>query len=53
MRAERKAIRNRLDQMAEDEVLGFKTRAQVIAATKRGNARVAEIDERLNATATH
>jgi site-specific DNA recombinase len=33
--AERKAIRTRLGQMAEDEVLGLKTRAQVIAATKR------------------
>ncbi|WP_431726930.1 recombinase family protein [Verrucosispora sp. TAA-831] len=52
LRAERKAIRNRLDLMAEDEVLGLKTRAQVIAATKKGNARIAEIDELLNATVT-
>ncbi|MEV6922974.1 recombinase family protein [Dactylosporangium sp. NPDC051485] len=50
--AERKAIRNRLDQMAEDEVMGLKTRAQVIAATKRANARIAELDELLNATVT-
>ena len=50
--AERTAIRNRLEQMAEDEVLGLKTRAQVIAATKRGNARIGEIDELLNATVT-
>jgi DNA invertase Pin-like site-specific DNA recombinase len=50
--AERKAIRNRLDLMAEDEVLGLKTRAQVIAATKRANARIGEIDDLLNATAT-
>jgi site-specific DNA recombinase len=52
LRAERKAIRNRLEQMAEDEVLGLKTRAQVIAATKRGNGRIGEIDELLNASAT-
>lgn len=52
LRAERKAIGNRLDLMAEDEVLGLKTRAQVIAATKRGQARTAEIDELLNATVT-
>jgi hypothetical protein len=35
LRAERAAIRARLEQMAEDEVLGLKTRAQVVAATKR------------------
>jgi DNA invertase Pin-like site-specific DNA recombinase len=52
LRAERKAIRTRLELMAEDEVLGLKTRAQVIAATKRGNARIGEIDELLNASAT-
>ncbi|MDQ7905986.1 recombinase family protein [Phytohabitans sp. ZYX-F-186] len=52
LRAERTAIRQRLELMAEDEVLGLKTRAQVIAATKRGNARITEIDELLNATAT-
>jgi site-specific DNA recombinase len=33
-------------------VLGLKTRAQVIAATKRANARISEIDELLNATVT-
>ena len=52
LHAERKAIRNRLDVIAEDEALGLKTRAQVIAATKRGNARIAEIDELLNASVT-
>ena len=52
LRAERKAIRGRLERMAEDEVLGLKSRAQVIAATKRGNARIAEIDELLNASVT-
>jgi len=50
--AERKATRTRLEQMAEDEVLGLKTRAQVIAATKRADARIGEIDELLNATVT-
>jgi hypothetical protein len=41
---------NRLEQMAEGEVLGLKTRAQVIAATKRANARIG--DELLNTTVT-
>jgi hypothetical protein len=50
LHAEKKAIRTRLDKMAEDEVMGLKTRAQVIAATKRANARVEEIDELLNMT---
>ncbi|MEV0611242.1 hypothetical protein AB0I61_33335 [Polymorphospora rubra] len=44
--------RRRPGRMAEDEVLGLKTRAQVIAATKRGNARIAEIDEVSNASVT-
>jgi DNA invertase Pin-like site-specific DNA recombinase len=52
LRAERTAIRDRLNQMAEDEVLGLKTRAQVIAATRKGNARIAEIDELLNVAVT-
>jgi hypothetical protein len=52
LRAEKKAIRGRLDLMAEDEVLGLKTRAQVIAATKRANVRIEEIDDLLNATVT-
>ena len=52
LRAEKTAIRKRLDQMAEDEVLGLKTRAQVIAATKRANQRIGEIDELLNANVT-
>ena len=50
--AERKAIRNRLAQMAEDEVLGLKDRDRVIVATERGNACIGEIDELLNATVT-
>ena len=50
LRAERAAIRTRLNQMAEDEVMGLKTRAQVISATKRGMARMDEIDQLLNAT---
>ena len=33
-------------------MLGLKTRAQVIAATKRANQRIGEIDELLNASAT-
>jgi hypothetical protein len=36
--------------VAEDEVMGLKTRAQVIAATKRGTARMDEIDQLLNVT---
>lgn len=48
LRAERTAIRRRLGVMAEDEVLGLKTRDQVIAATRRGHARIAEIDDLLN-----
>ena len=52
LRAEKKAIRRRLEQMAEDEVLGLKERAQVIAATRRANARIGEIDELLNSNVT-
>jgi hypothetical protein len=52
LRAERTAIRRRLELMAEDEVLGLKTRAQVIAATRRGHARIAEIDDALNVNVT-
>ncbi|XVU24179.1 recombinase family protein [Actinoplanes sp. CA-054009] len=48
LRAERKAIRERLEQIAGDEALGLKSRAQVNAATKRGNARIDEIDGLLN-----
>jgi DNA invertase Pin-like site-specific DNA recombinase len=50
LRAERTAIRTRLDLMADDEALGLKTRSQVISATKRGMARIDEIDQLLNAT---
>lgn len=49
--SERAAIRTRLKQMAEDEVLGLKTRDQVIAATRRAQARINEIDELLHVTA--
>jgi hypothetical protein len=49
LRAERAAITGRLEQMAVDEVLGLKTRAQVNAATGRGRARIAEIDAALHA----
>lgn len=47
LRAEAKGIRNRLDVMAGDEALGLKTRSQVIAATRKGKARIAEIDQQL------
>jgi DNA invertase Pin-like site-specific DNA recombinase len=50
LRADRAAIRARLDQMAEDEVLGLKTRSQVIKATKAGIARIDEIDQLLTST---
>jgi hypothetical protein len=36
---------NRWEQTTRAEALGLKARAQVIAATKQGNARVVEIDE--------
>jgi hypothetical protein len=47
LRAERAAIGRRLAAMAEDEVLGLKTREQVIAATRTGRARVQAIDVEL------
>ncbi|HEX6682298.1 MAG TPA: recombinase family protein [Candidatus Limnocylindrales bacterium] len=52
LHAERKAIRHRLEQMAEDEVLGLKTRDQVIAATRKATSRINEIDELLNTSVT-
>lgn len=50
LRAERKAIRARLESMAEEEVLGRRTAGQVAAATRVATARIAEIDELLNLT---
>jgi hypothetical protein len=50
LRAERMAIRTRLETMAEEEVLGKRTAAQVAAATRVATARIAEIDELLNLT---
>jgi hypothetical protein len=52
LRDERSAIRARLEQFAVDEVLGNRNHAQVTAATRAGNARIEEIDNLLNATAT-
>jgi DNA invertase Pin-like site-specific DNA recombinase len=50
LRAERAAIRARLDRLAADEVLGLRTAAQVTAATRAGTTRIREIDELLNAS---
>jgi site-specific DNA recombinase len=50
LRTEKAAIRTRLEQIAEDEVLGLKTRAQVIAATRKAKARIEEIDQELTAS---
>jgi site-specific DNA recombinase len=50
LRAERAAIDSRLEQMAQDEVLGLKKRSQVIAATQVGNQRIEEIDQLLSTT---
>jgi hypothetical protein len=52
LRAERAAIKDALKRMAADEVLGRRTAEQVTAATQAGMARVAEIDEQLNANVT-
>ena len=52
LRGERDAIRARLERMAEDEVLGKRTAGQVAAATRVGKARIAEIEELLNANVT-
>jgi DNA invertase Pin-like site-specific DNA recombinase len=50
LRAERAAIRTRLERLAVDEVLGKRTPGQVAAATRAGMTRINEIDELLNAT---
>ncbi|GAA3103999.1 DNA invertase Pin-like site-specific DNA recombinase [Kribbella aluminosa] len=50
LRSERTGIRDALDQLAADEVLKLRTRRQVQAGTKAGMARIAEIDEALNAS---
>jgi site-specific DNA recombinase len=52
LRAERAAIGARLERYAVDEVLGSRTAGQVAAATRAGTARIAEIDELLNASVT-
>ena len=46
------AIRRNLDEMAADRALGLVTRTQMIAATERGNARLAEITADLAASAS-
>jgi DNA invertase Pin-like site-specific DNA recombinase len=51
LRAEAAAIRGNLDVIAGDEALGLKSRSQVLAATRRGNARLAEIAAELAAAA--
>jgi site-specific DNA recombinase len=50
LRAERAAISTRLERFAVEEVLGNRTPGQVAAATRVGTARIAEIDELLNAS---
>jgi hypothetical protein len=52
LRAERAAITATLERYAVDEVLGNRTPGQVAAATRAGMARIAEIDETLNASVT-
>jgi hypothetical protein len=43
LRAEAAAIRRNLDEMGADRALGLVTRSQLLAATERGTARLAEI----------
>jgi site-specific DNA recombinase len=43
LRAEAAAIRGNLEEMAADRALGLVTRAQLLAATERGNARLEDI----------
>jgi DNA invertase Pin-like site-specific DNA recombinase len=43
LRAEAAAIRRNLDEMGADRALGLVSRSQMLAATERGNARLAEI----------
>lgn len=47
LRDEAAAIRRNLDEMAADRALGIVTRSQLIAATKRGNLRLTEIETAL------
>ncbi|GAA0744582.1 hypothetical protein GCM10010199_72990 [Dactylosporangium roseum] len=49
LRAERKAIRKNLDEMAADKALGLIDRGQLIAATAAGQARLTEIERELQA----
>lgn len=46
------SIRRNLDELAADRALGLVTREQMIAATKRGGDRLAEIEARLAASAS-
>ncbi len=48
LREEAAAIRRNLEEMAADRALGLITRVQMIAATDRGNARLAEIEAQLD-----
>jgi site-specific DNA recombinase len=43
LRAQAAAIRRNLDEMSADRALGLVSRSQMLAATERGNARLAEI----------
>lgn len=49
LRAEADAIRVRLNEMAEDRVNGLITKAQMLTATAKGNARLADIEQTLQA----
>jgi site-specific DNA recombinase len=51
LHTEAASIRANLDELAADRALGLVSRAQMIAATQRGNARLAEITARLAAAA--
>jgi hypothetical protein len=47
LRSESAAIRKNLDELAADRALGLVSRSQMLAATERGDARLAEISARL------
>ena len=51
LHTEAASIRTNLDELAADRALGLVSRAQMIAATQRGNARLAEIGAQLAAAA--
>ena len=51
LHTEAASIRANLDELAADRALGLVSRAQMIAATQRGNARLAEIAAQLAAAA--